>query len=329
MTRRITAKDIAMQAGVSRSAVSRAFTKGASVKPETRTRILDVAENLGYRPNAIARSLIKQETDLVAVVTGSEDNIYDMYFFDRLALRLQHEGKWGLLVRAERDEDISKKLGEALMYPVQAAIVRAGTVNTTIVEQCQRLKVPLIFTGPCPVAGADSVWCDNEEGARLAVDTLIQRGCRKIAYLGGDIRMLSENSRRKGFFDAMKTFGLEPFAVLDGDFYHADGYSNGVQLLTARDVPDGIFCANDAAAMGVLDAAKQVSNLRVPEQLAVIGFDNIPMAAWPSFDLTTIDNPIDLTTQAVADTLKKRLDAPGLPEMSVAITPKLVLRGSA
>ena len=329
MGQRVTAKDIALKAGVSRFAVSRTFTPGASVAPATRTKVVAVAEALGYRPNALARSLIKQESNLVAVVSGNKENMYDMYFFDKLAQRLQRDSKWGLLVHSERDEDINRTLGDALTYPVHAAIVRAGSIDPDIVEQCTRLNVPLIFTGMGrAVQGADSIWCDSLDGARTATGVLINRGCRKIAYVGGVRKVFSEESRRQGFCQTLKEAGIEPHAIVRGDFSYENGFSRGIELLTRKDRPDGIFCVNDAVALGIINAAKEL-DITIPEQLAVVGFDDIPMAAWPCFDMTTMINPVDATLEAIADTLQKRVDNPDAPSMSVVVKPELVRRGSA
>lgn len=330
MRKRATAKDVALKVGVSRSAVSRAFTPGAKINKSKRDKILSVASEIGYRPNAMARSLIKQHSELVAIVSGNMGNIYDNYFLEHLEHRLQLDGKWSLLVRCKKDENIARTLAEALSYPVQAVIVRAGSVDQTIIDQCRLLNVPLIFSGyGGEINGADSIWCDSAAGAHLAVEKLVKRGCTNIAYIGGKAGITSEEARRKGFQDSMKTFGLDSHSICNGDFDFESGYEQGLVVLQKTERPDGIFCVNDAVALGVLNAAKYKFRLDVPDQLAVVGFDDIPMASWPMFDLSTVTNPIDVMAEAILDTLNLRLKKPDTPDMSVIVKPDFVVRGSA
>lgn len=329
MPKRATAEDVAQAAGVSRATVSRAFTPSTYVAKETRTKIFEAADALGYRRNALARALIKQESDLVAIVTGRMNNMFDAQVFDELTRELQANRKWGLLVHAD-DDDVARLIDEALGYPVEAVIVRSGSVDSKTIEQCARLGVPLILTGmEEPEFDADSVCCDNMAGVHMAVGALVERGAQRIAYIGGPPHLYSESSRFDGFRTALDRFGLEPAAILRGDFTFDSGLSIGNDLLSGPVRPDGIFCCNDAMAIGVLNAARETHRLQVPQDVAVVGFDDIPMSGWPCFELTTVRNAPQPTATAVLDVLKRRLAEPELPPMAVRIEPELIRRRTA
>lgn len=329
MARRTTAEDVARQLGISRTTVSRAFDPSAYVAAETRDKILQAANALGYRRNALARALIRQKSDLVAIVSSRVDNLYDAPFFNELTHRLQAIRQWGLIVHTEHG-DVDKLLSEALSFPLEAAIVRSGSVDAATIEQCERLGVPIIVTGMEPEDGrTDSVCCDNAAGARMAVEALAGRGLRKLAYLGGPEHLYSEKARRVGFIAATREFGIDVHSLTNGDYTAESGIAIGRNLLTASDRPRGIFCANDAMAIGVLNAATQELGLAVPEDLALVGFDDIPMASWPCFELTTIRNGIAPTADAVVRLLERRLANPDAPAQAIRIAPEMVRRRSA
>lgn len=329
MSKRATAEDVARAAGVSRATVSRAFTPKTYVAEKTRAKIKKAADSLGYRRNALARALIKNESDLVAIVTGQMNNMFDARVFDLLTSQLQQNQKWGLLVHAD-DDEVDRLLNEAMSYPVQAVIVRSGSVDAKTITQCSRLGVPLILTGTeYTEFEADSVCCDNVLGARMAVETLVQRGAKRIAYVGGPANLYSDLSRYKGFEEAIRQYGLKPAFIERGDFTFESGLEIGKKLLSRSDRPDAVFCCNDAMAIGLLNAARECVGLSVPDDVALIGFDDIPMAAWPCFELTTIKNAVEPTVNAICDVLQHRLEHPDAPRQTVRIKPKLMRRRTA
>ncbi|WP_170765151.1 LacI family DNA-binding transcriptional regulator [Ruegeria lacuscaerulensis] len=329
MQKRPTAADVAKLAGVSRATVSRAFSPSEYVAEETRAKIKEAAEALGFKRNALARALITQETDLVAVVSGKMTSMYDAHLFNALTHKLQENQKWGLLVHAD-EQDVGVLLGEALSYPVQAVILRSGNVEGGTIEQCKSLGVPLIVIGMADVdIAADFVCIDNQLGARMAVERLMKIGKRRIAYIGGDKRLYSEIARQEGFRKAMNEFQLDILDVQFGDFTFESGFEVGSKMLASPNRPDGVFCANDAMAVGLLAAAQQITGLSIPDDLAIIGFDDIPMASWPCFQVTTIRNPVMPTAEEVVRLLALRQSTPEAPSQVVQINPELVLRNSA
>ncbi len=328
--RRITSEDVAELAGVSRSAVSRTFTPGASVSAEMRDRVVQAAQELGYRRNALARSLTTNSTDLIAVVMGYLSSQYEPYFLGRLTAGLQRVHKRALLVHVDDSDDVGVPLLEALAYPVEAAVVAAGSISPETAEECMRLGIPLVLSGRALKAdGVDAVRCDNHAGARLAADALVRAGHQRIAYIGGKVSIQSEAERSAGLRDGLASHGLAVFAEEQGDFSFESGYRAAVTLLRAQVPPDAIFCCNDAMAMGAMDAARHTLGLRVPDDVSIVGFDDIPMSAWPGFNLTTVRNPVDQAVDNILDLLQRRIGRPHLPPEIRWLRPVMVRRGSA
>jgi DNA-binding LacI/PurR family transcriptional regulator len=328
--RRVTAQEVAQLAGVSQSAVSRCFTDGASVSPQMRERVLAAAERLSYRPNAIARSLTTARTDLVGVIMGDLDGPFQPYLFEHLTRGLATLGKQPLLIRGDPADGLGGAAMAALDYQVDAAVVTAGSVSPDTIRAVQELGVPLLLYGRAVEEdGVDSICCDNPLGARLVADALVRAGHRRIAYLGGRPTAFSERERGAAFRARLAEHGLEPVALGLGDYTYDSGYRAALRLLSADPRPDALFCGNDAMAFGALDAARTALKLRVPEDVSIIGFDDVPMAAWPSFDLATVRNPVEAIVTKLLGLLERRLANPEAPPEVHRAAPALVKRGSA
>lgn len=328
--RRATSVEVARLAGVSQSAVSRCFTDGASVSPAMRAKVLAAAHRLGYRPNAIARGLTTRRTGLVGVVMGDLDGPFQPYLFERLTRGLATLGKQPLLIRAEPGGTGLQVPLPALDYQVEAVVVTAGSVPSGTVEAIRATGTPLLLYGRASAAdGVDSVCCDNAAGARMVADALVAAGHRRIAYLAGRASAFAERERGAAFREGLARHGLEPVATGRGDYGYDSGYRETLRLLGGPDRPGALFCGNDAMAFGALDAARTALGLRVPEDLSVVGFDDVPMAAWPSFDLATVRNPVDETVARLLALLERRLDDPAAPTVLHRPMPLLIRRGSA
>ena len=326
---RVTAADVARKAGVSRSAVSRAFTEGAYLDKEKRAHILQVAAELGYRPNALAAGLQgRGRSNLVAIMTGDLVNHYDGEILARMIRQLTAIGKWPVVLSAggEMPEaDVTGVLG----FPLDAMILRGGSVPDDVVAHCAKLKIPLIVSGRILEGpGIDSVCCDNARGAAMAVQALIAKGRRRIAYLGGQADLTSDRERRKGFLDAVRAAGLEPAAQVEGDYSFDGGFAAARALLISHPEVDGLFCANDAMALGAQAVATGELGRSVPENLSIIGFDDIAMARWPMIALSTIRNDMDMTVTQIMRLLTARLKDPEAPSQTIRTAPEFIARGT-
>lgn len=325
---RITIKDVAKAAGVSISAVSRVFTEGASASARTRAKVLAAAEKLDYRPNALARGLAGDRTNLVALVIGQTRNFFDSLFLDALADALAQRGKRLLVSPVHGEASADESVMGALDYQADAVVVAAGTVPLQTSQRCIRFGIPIILCGRVMEAeGVDCVLGDNKDGGRQAAELLMRSGCRRIAFLGRGQDVFSDVEREAGLAEALAGQDLQLFASQSVDLERDHGFAAATTLLSAPQRPDAVFCGNDLIAVGVLEAARSLG-LRVPEELSVIGFDNIPMADWPSFRLTTVEYPIAPTVEAVVERLEQRLAEPGIPTIVKRVPTRLVVRGT-
>nr|WP_217359005.1 LacI family DNA-binding transcriptional regulator [Ruegeria arenilitoris] len=324
--RRVTAQTVAEAAGVSRSAVSRAFTPGAYLDAGKRKKIHEVAASMGYQPNALAAGLKGGRSHLVAVFVGNMRSAYDTEFVMALVGKLNALNKWPILIDGA-DQTTEQAIQQVLRYPLDALILRGGSMQSEIVTHCSKIGVPMISTGRIVEArGVDNVCCRNADGTGLATSKLIQAGRTRFGYIGGPEQFFSSAGRRQGVESALSKAGLPLVAQADGDFTVDVGFKVATALLKKHSL-DALVCANDATAIGAMAAARDLG-IAVPEALSVVGFDDIEMAGWPSFDLSTVCNPIDDAVERVIGLLEQRLANPSKPSETVLIDPYFVPRGT-
>lgn len=324
--RRVTAQTIADLAGVSRSAVSRAFSPGTYLSAEKRNRILQIAAEAGYQPNALAAGLKEGRSNLVAVFVGNMRSPYDAAFMGCLARTLNAIRKWPILIDGT-DEGADSAVEELLRYPLDALILRGGSMSPEIVEQCARVGIPMISSGrPVSAPGVDNVCCRNAEGMQRMTELLVSRGYRRFGFIGGPPEFFSSAQRRAGVLQALDAAGLRVIAESTGD-YTVEAGSVAARNLLIENKLDALVCANDATAIGALSAAQELA-LDVPGDVAIVGFDDIAMAEWPIFNLTTVRNPIEPAVESIALLLERRLADPGRPEEGILIDPVIVERGT-
>ena len=299
--RRPTAKEVAKLAGVSISAVSRTFTAGASVSAATREKVLVATRSLGYRPNALARSLMTKRTELIALISNNFDNPLFMEVFDLFTRRLQQRGRRPLLANLAGGTRTDDALDMLLKYSVDGVIVASSTLPQSFTAECAAAGMPVVqaFGRPVGKRAGNIVGADNHQGGRLAGEMLLAHGYRNIAFLGGPEGATSTVDRIKGLRASLGEAGIEPAVVIYGHSYcHEAGFTWMRQLL-GRGGIDAVFCGDDVLAMGALDACQKLG-MRVPQDIGVMGFNDMAMAAWPAYNLTTIRQPVsDIITMAV------------------------------
>jgi len=329
MNRRITSEDVARLAGVSQATVSRVFTPGASVSTKAREKVERAARELGYMPNALARGLTQRRTGLIGIVTGDLTSLYDTQLLSVLCGALRAEQWQPLLMRTSRTDETGGAMLEAMAYQVDAIIVAAGSVPPSIVSETQTYHTPVIMLGKGATPGVDTICCDNAQGVRLIARHLVAAGHKRIAYIAGNPAAFSEQERSRYFAEALNDAGSSLFATAAADYSYEGGEAAAIALLTAKTPPDAIFCGNDTIALGAMDAARHMLGLKVPRDLSIIGFDDIVMAGWPGYRLTTIQQPLEKTVGATVDLLRRRFAGEELPPQAVRIPVSLILRASS
>lgn len=322
--RRVTAADIAKLAGVSRSAVSRAFTQGAYLDASKKSRILEAADELGYRPNALAASLQGAGSNLVAIFVGDMPNLYDKEVATALINGLNAAGKWPIVIGGS-GETAQAAIQNVLRYPLESMILRSGSLGADVVSSCLKLGIPVISSGRI-VEGpsVDNICVRNADAMARLTRFIIGQGRKRLAYLSGPEAFWSTGERFRGFQSAMDEAGMLPIARLYGDYSVQSGYDAIKEFPLVNGI-DALICANDAMAIGALMFLREKGG-SVPSDIAVTGFDDSSMAAWPNVGLTTVQNPIGPLVEGTIELLSKRQADPDGPGQTKWLDAELVLR---
>lgn len=324
----VSAQDVAAQAGVSRSAVSRAFTPGASIAPETRQKVMAAAEALGYRVNDLARGLLARRSRLVGLVASDLDTPFRAAVASALTALLMARGNVPTLVRVGPSQRDGIAAHETLLsYRAEATIFLSGTPPVSLIELARRNGQPLIALNRTE-PGIDHVRSDHAGAARVAAERLIAAGCRSLAVVTSERDTPSLVQRVEAFQAAANKAGFAPRVVRIADTDYAGGLAAGRALFAAGKRPDGVFCVNDLMAFGVLDVARGEYGLAVPRDLCVIGFDDVPQAAWRAYDLATFRQDPEGLAAAAIEVLDKRQAAHDGAAIEIVLPATFIERGS-
>ncbi len=305
----VSAQQVADLAGVSRSAVSRTFTEGASVSDFTRRKVLDAANTLGYHVNHLARSLIHEDSRIVCVIGAEIATPYQARMLEALSRRLQAIGRISMLINTAGDSASSEAaLRQALNYRASATIVLSGAPSTSLIQTCVNSgqKVFLINRDD-HLDRPETLWVDNAHAAREAFHMLARAGCRKLAIVSSTAGTPSLVARESGFQAAAAEAGLEVAVSRPGATSYATGFAAGQVLLSGSNRPDAAFCVTDLLACGFIDAARHEFGMDVPADLCIIGFDDIEQAGWSAYALTTFRQPVE----EMADHIMTRISDAG------------------
>ncbi len=305
------AHDVARLAGVSQAAVSRAFTPGASIAEATRAKVLRAAKSLAYRPNLIARSLIKGQSGIIGIVIGNPRNPFFISALDMLLGQLARHGKQSLVFTTEDDSRADVHVDDLLKFRVDALVLMAATLSPKLAQQCNAEGIPLVFFGRRPRFSKDfvSVSGNNQEGGRQIAEHLMQQGYEHLAFIAGREESSTSREREAGFFAYLKEKNLPEPAREAGNFRRDGAMDAARRLLALRPRPDAIACANDYMAIAALEVARYDFGLKIGSDIGICGFDDIEQASWPSFDLTTFSYPLKTMIETISNVI---LSPPGL-----------------
>lgn len=324
-----TAEDVARLANVSQSAVSRAFTPGASVAPETRGRILAAAEQVGYQPDMIARSLMRGRSNIVGVGVGNLSNPFLSTTLDLLTIKLADVGLRLLLFPTDDSSVASVPAREVLQYRLDALVLLATALSPQLAEHCARARVPVIlYNRQAPDGAAESsVSGDNLTGGRSIAAFLCGGGHRRFAFMSGIEASSASRERGDAFAGYLAEQGHDAPSVEAGLFTY-DGAAAATRRLLLRAVrPDALFCANDLMAIAAIDVARAEFGLTVGRDISIVGFDDIAMARWPSFALTTYGQSTAVLVEETVATIQAVRGGSG--PLRKTVPGALVIRSSA
>jgi LacI family transcriptional regulator len=291
--RKVTIRDVARAAQVSVATVSRALSGSESVTDSTRGHVLRVASELDFVPHAGARSLSLQRTDTIGVILP---DLHGEYFSELIrGLDLGARSSRQHLLLSASHGDISEAIAalRAMRSRVDGLVVMSPFANGELVGDALKGAVPLVLLSSATAGPHAAFGVDNHAGALAVTRHLIEAGHRKIAFIGGPLDNLEAQDRLRGFRDAHREAGLKPGPVLRGNFREESGFAAAALLLLQGPLPDAIFAANDAMALGCLHALRD-AGVSVPGDIALAGFDDIPIARF-------LDPPLTTAGVAIAD----------------------------
>ncbi len=310
----VTLKDVALRAGVSRSAVSRTFTKGASVSEKMRLRVQKAADDLGYRPNALASSLTTGTTGMVGLVSNNFHNPLFMQVFDLFTRKLQERGLKPLLVNLDDDAKAADTVHMMQQYSVDGVVIASSTLPADFAYAFRKAGIAVVHTFARHTGNPNVhiVGIDNVEAGRAAAMTFAQRGYEHVGFLGGPEHASTTQDRWKGFQDRLNRLGNIRFDVSFAEAYSFQAGRKTMQGILKQDNrPEAFFCGDDVIAIGALSAI-QDAGLKCPEDIGLLGVNNMEMAGWNNINLTTINQPldeiIDASVRLVTKVMRQRGD---------------------
>ncbi len=327
---KVTSNDVARLAGVSQSAVSRFFTPGTSVSKRTAEKIKAAAEQLGYRPNVLARSLITGKSRIIGLVVAYLENYFYPDVVERLSRSLQDQGYHVLVfissLAADKVEEITQ---EILDYQVDGIVLASANMSSELAARCHASGVPIVlFNRLQDDERLSAVTSDNRGGGRLLARHLIETGRRKLAYIAGFEGASTQRDRERGFLEGLAEGGLQLFARDVGNFRYEEAQAAARRMFSGPERPDAVFVCNDHMAFAVMDVLRFELGLKIPRDVSVVGFDDVPPARWPAYDLTTIRQNVDAMVAETVNILLTAIEQRDTPALRVCLDGALVVRGS-
>jgi DNA-binding LacI/PurR family transcriptional regulator len=314
MKQTVTARDVAKLACVSQSSVSRVYFKGATVSEKTRKKVLEAAKEIGYRPNEFARSLITNRTKIIGLVMKGIQNPFYPQVLKEFTTSFKNLGYSILFVYTNNDEIQKDDMEILLNYNVAGVIITDASLSLKATEYFKQYKIPLVlFNRKIDSNEFYSVCCNNLEASKRIAEFLIKKGSLDMVYISGNRDTSTSREREEGFSSILKKNNIS-FKKYSSDYTYEGGYKTAKKIIKIKNIPSAIFVANDIMALGVLDALRE-SSISIPSATKVIGFDNIEMSSWPTYNLTTWEQPInDMVKQTVKYLMAEIEDYTGFAE---------------
>ncbi|MCL4395218.1 MAG: LacI family transcriptional regulator [Chloroflexi bacterium] len=326
-------EEIAKRAGVSRSTVSRAINNAPEISTETRAKVLAVVEELNYQPSAAARGLAAGRTRVIGLVIPMTVTAFFADPFFPLLIQgvssASNARDHSVMLWIAEPEFERRTVRQVLNNGLIDGVVMASQVtDDPVIEALLNSGLPLVLIGRHPTEqNVTYVYVDNEQSARQAVEHLLRLGRRRIATIAGPGNMIAGVHRLNGYLAALRDAGIDPDPdlIVKSDFSELGGYV-ATQRLVAHDL-DAIFAASDSIAVGAIRALRE-SGRRVPQDVAIVGFDDMPFAARAEPPLTTVRQPVQQTGRVAAETLINLIEHPDLAPCRVILPTELVIRES-
>jgi len=325
----VTLKEVAERAGVSRSAVSRTFTEGASVSTKTRQKVEDAAAELGYSPNFLARSLTTRRTSMIGLVSNNFHNPIFLQVFNLFTKGLQDRGLRPLLVNLSDETDPENSLKMLRQYSVDGVIIASSTLPPQFAEAFRKVNIPVVHTFGRYTSSptVHVIGIDNKNCGRMAAEHLVSKGYKHVAFLGGPQSATSTQDRHEGFMAAMSEHRDIKTSFSFAEAYSYDAGYAEMSRLIKNEPAEAYFCGDDVLSFGALSAAR-ANGLDVPGDIGIIGLNDMEMSAWADINLTTIHQPIQEIIASSIDLIVDTLDHPDRTPETRLFSCHIVERGT-
>jgi len=328
---KITSVEVAAAAGVSRSAVSRVFTPGASVSKATAAKVRAAASELGYRPNVLARSLITGQSRIIGLVVAYLENQFYPEAIEKLSKSLQERGYHVLVFMAANDNEATQDvIDELLDYQVDGIIAASVGLSNDLTRRCEDAGIPIVlFNRDQFDTRLSSVTSDNRAGGAKLAEFLISAGVQRIGHIAGWEGASTQIEREAGFLDGLDKADLGLCAREIGNFHFDTAELAARKMFDCDAPPEAVFVANDHMAFAVMDVLRFDLGIDIPGEVSIVGYDDVPLAAWRSYDLTTVRQRANEMVAQTVDILMARFAQPDMPARHVQVHGPLIMRNSA
>ena len=325
-----TSKDVAKLAGVSQSTVSRVFLSNNKVSFKTKQKVLGAAKTLHYHPNAFARSLVSERSNIIGIVSEYTLNPSFKLMLSELVYLIQKSDKQVMYFEARNEQHVDDIMRKILQYQIEGVILLYANLSSKLTLECQARNIPVVQTLRYSTSGEkrSMVVPDNYKAAKVAAEHFIEKNFRHFGYVAGDVRSSSNMERQLGFFSALQERGFAEPVLAHGDYTYESGRRAMIELAKKVKFPCGVLCANDIMALGAIDALKYDLGLKIREDVGLVGFDNKFMSAWPSYSLTSFEVPIEAMARDALQILIENFNDRAMPPVVKKYDLELIERGS-
>ena len=327
---RVTASEVAELAGVSQPTVSRVFTPGTKVSKDKESRVREAAAQLGYRPNTLARSLNTGRSYTIGVVLAYLNNPFYPTALQKFSEQLSAHGYHVMVFFATNlVEEVDGVIEDLLAHQVDGIVLASVSLSNQLTDRLHEIGIPFVlFNRGQEDERLPLVTAANTEGGRIAARFLAEGGHTRIAHISGWQRSLNGRQRQFGFVEGLAEYNLAPWRCVDSHFRREMAIEATREMFESSENPDAIFVGNDHMAFAVLETLQCDIGARVPEDVSVVGFDDVEMAAWKMYDLSTLRQPVNRMVKAtiamMLDMIERRAT-----EKHIEIPAELIIRRSA
>jgi LacI family transcriptional regulator len=330
--KRATIKDIARAAKLSVSTVSRALSNHPRISEKTKREILALADQMGYTPNQFARGLVQRKTFLIGLLVYDFRNPFYGELTRSIQETVEEHGYWVIQASTDDDDQKSRSLVRSMIeLGVEGIIFASCKLNDPLVESLLEDNFPLVLANRrLKKNKGDHVIVDNAYGAYLIVNHLINLGYRRIGTITGPRNLSTGADRYRGYLKALEDKGLDidEEIIMHGNFFSQDtGYRFTREMMRLAKPPEAVFCCDDYIALGSMKAIGELDR-RVPDDLAVVGFDDVEISSHPFIQLTTVSQDVKRMGKLAAQCLVERIEGKDRPPTRIVLEPQLVIRQS-